>query len=98
MPLSPKSLRAFKRDLEDPRHGTQTGYGYGCRCERCAHAGKLYRFERERLKSSTEDEALPLDFPKYLDRFISAQPDEVDLLVKEFKNAFLKSGLPVPLD
>lgn len=37
-----------------------------------------------------------MDFPKYLDRFISAQPDELDLLVKEFKNAFLKSGLPVP--
>lgn len=30
-----RGLRQLQEDPEDPRHGTPTGYIYGCRCERC---------------------------------------------------------------
>lgn len=28
-------LAELEADENDRRHGTQTGYAYGCRCERC---------------------------------------------------------------
>ncbi len=30
-----RGLRQLQEDPEDPRHGTATGYIYGCRCESC---------------------------------------------------------------
>ncbi|HJA29467.1 MAG TPA: hypothetical protein IAA15_07885 [Candidatus Olsenella pullicola] len=30
---------------DDPRHGTDIGYGYGCRCDRCREARRL-RYEK----------------------------------------------------
>lgn len=30
-----RGLRQLQEDPEDPRHGTPTGYIYGCRCECC---------------------------------------------------------------
>lgn len=33
-----KHLNAMLNDPEDKRHGTGTGYNYGCRCDRCKAA------------------------------------------------------------
>lgn len=30
-----RQLAVMSADPGDPRHGTITGYSYGCRCERC---------------------------------------------------------------
>lgn len=32
------NLERMQSDPADPRHGTATGYGYGCRCYRCCYA------------------------------------------------------------
>lgn len=37
-------------DPEDRKHGTTTGYSYGCRCERCKAAGARYRQEYKKRK------------------------------------------------
>ena len=42
--------RKFIDDPSDKRHGTTTGYGYGCRCERCLEAGRKAANERYRKK------------------------------------------------
>lgn len=36
-------LEEMEENPEDPRHGTLTGYAYGCRCERCV-AAKRQRY------------------------------------------------------
>lgn len=36
-------LRDMAGNPGDPRHGTVKGYNYGCRCERCAEAGREHR-------------------------------------------------------
>ena len=38
-----RCLAELKADSGDPRHGTMTGYTYGCRCRRC----KTARFNRD---------------------------------------------------
>ena len=39
-----RRLERMRADSSDPFHGTVTGYGYGCRCERCRDAKSLSRF------------------------------------------------------
>ena len=43
-----RQLEKLLRDPEDPRHGTVTGYNYGCRCERCLEGGRAYFRNRKR--------------------------------------------------
>lgn len=45
-----ESIRAFKENPDDKRHGTPTGYKYGCRCDRCKEAGIADARERKERK------------------------------------------------
>jgi len=40
-------------DIKEKFHGTYTGYGQGCRCDRCAAAGKAYAQEYYRRRRDT---------------------------------------------
>lgn len=42
----PERIAAFKADPTDRRHGTMTGYRYGCRCARCRKAAYAAADER----------------------------------------------------
>ena len=44
------NIDAFKANPDDKRHGTRTGYMYGCKCERCLEAGRTYAREAYRRK------------------------------------------------
>lgn len=35
-----RNLEMMRANPGDPRHGTWTGYSYGCRCDRCRAAAK----------------------------------------------------------
>lgn len=43
-----KALQEMSADHGDRRHGTISGYSYGCRCERCRKARHDYYIEHER--------------------------------------------------
>lgn len=36
----------MQQDPNDPRHGTRTGYTYGCRCDKCKAASHEYSHRR----------------------------------------------------
>jgi hypothetical protein len=37
-----RALAAMQANPDDTRHGTLTGYGYGCRCDACGPVGRAY--------------------------------------------------------
>ena len=37
-----RALAELEADPDDPRHGTYTGYCYGCRCDRCVRENRDY--------------------------------------------------------
>lgn len=43
-----RNLKAMQNDPEDARHGTTTGYRYGCRCEACREANSASHKARRR--------------------------------------------------
>lgn len=45
-----RCLRQMQEDPEDRRHGTVTGYSYGCRCEACRQAHSEHEKSRRRQK------------------------------------------------
>jgi hypothetical protein len=48
-----RRLAAMQEDPKDPKHGTPTGYTYGCRCEECRKANSArMKAERARRKAS----------------------------------------------
>lgn len=47
-----RRLAELKADFSDPRHGTITGYGLGCRCRKCETARRNMNLPRERRVSA----------------------------------------------
>lgn len=60
-----RGLREMEADCNDPRHGTRTGYVYGCRCERCSYAESEYQAEyRRAMKERRNRSEEAVDNPK----------------------------------
>nr|DAE60795.1 MAG TPA: hypothetical protein [Caudoviricetes sp.] len=44
-----KRLEALVENPHDPKHGTPTGYSYGCRCDECRQAASEYQRDRKKM-------------------------------------------------
>lgn len=55
-PFQKKALEKMKADESDKRHGTSTGYDYGCRCDRCrkAHAEHMAKYRARKKWKEAE--------------------------------------------
>jgi hypothetical protein len=51
-----RHLQAMRADPADRRHGTTTGYEYGCRCDACREACRVARNEYNRLQRQRANE------------------------------------------
>lgn len=45
-----RQREALRRNPDDPRHGTRTGYTYGCKCAACKEAARLYMKKRKETR------------------------------------------------
>lgn len=73
-------LARMQRNPDDRLHGTNSGYQYGCRCDKCVQHHREYEKKRKahnrrKMKAMVEQEAR--DRLKALER--SAQPCEVEI-------------------
>lgn len=77
-----KHLAKLVSDSSDQRHGTYTGYMYGCRCERCKESASKYASAKRKARMASKtflEEAAERDKgqPSLSDLMEAAKPQAV---------------------
>lgn len=90
-------LRDMRANERHPHHGTKTGYGYGCRCDRCKAAAREYELKRQAKKQheATIPQGFCYAFPAHVDSvgavrgngFAAAQARKISEEVAELADA-----------
>lgn len=90
-------LRDMQTNGRHPHHGTKTGYGYGCRCDRCKAAAREYELKRKAAKQheATRPQGFCYAFPAHVDsvgavrgsEFAEAQVRKISEEVAELADA-----------